>query len=210
MGSTYSVNVNANGSLDHGVNGKSDINVSLDIKTSRDSSLDLSSDVEIDAEVGVLQGRKKSKMSVTIHTAIKKKRLFFRSIQFPLLFSGNTYNINVGSQINNGIHSGIDIEVDTQVQTKAQIQTEVDVKTNTIILLGRYGHRLDVRTRLVRLDHLGLIDRDVLCWRSAVARRSGDCESCESSGEEWVLHLVRLFCFSCSSWKERKAGGTRR
>lgn len=59
MGSTYSVNVNANSSLDHGVNGKSDINVSLDIETSRDSSLDLSSDVEIDAEVGVLQGKKK-------------------------------------------------------------------------------------------------------------------------------------------------------
>lgn len=58
MDSTYSVNVNANGSLDHGVNGKSDINVSLDVKTSRDSSLDLSSDVEIDAEVGVLEGKK--------------------------------------------------------------------------------------------------------------------------------------------------------
>lgn len=55
---TYSVNVDANGSLDHGVNGKSDINVGLDVKTSRDSSLDLSSDVEIDAEVGVLQGKK--------------------------------------------------------------------------------------------------------------------------------------------------------
>lgn len=64
MDSTYSVNVNANGSLDHGVNGKSDINVSLDIKTSRDSSLDLSSDVEVDAEVGVLEGKKKQ-MSVT-------------------------------------------------------------------------------------------------------------------------------------------------
>lgn len=55
---TYSVDVDANGSLDHGVNGKSDINVSLDVKTSRDSSLDLSSDVEIDAEVGVLGGKK--------------------------------------------------------------------------------------------------------------------------------------------------------
>lgn len=193
MDSTYSVNVNANGSLDHGVNGKSDINVSLDIKTSRDSSLDLSSDVEIDAEVGVLEGKKKANVSHNHITTTKT--LVFGSIQFPLFFSGNTYNINVGSQINNGIHSGIDIEVDTQVQTKAQIQTEVDVKTNTIILLGRYGHRLDVRTRLVGVDQRGLIDRDVLCWRSAVARRSGDCESCESSGEEWVLHLVRLFCF---------------
>lgn len=211
MGSTYSVNVNANGSLDHGVNGKSDINVSLDIKTSRDSSLDLSSDVEIDAEVGVLQGKKKVKCQSQPIQQLKKHGSSFGAFNsLSSSSSGNTYNINVGSQINNGIHSGIDIEVDTQVQTKAQIQTEVDVKTNTIILLGRYGHRLDVRTRLVRLDHLGLVDRDVLCWRSAVARRSGDCESCESSGEEWVLHLVRLFCFSCSSWKERKAGGTRR
>jgi len=83
MDSTYSVNVDANGSLDHGVNGKSDINVSLDVKTSRDSSLDLSSDVEIDAEVGVLEG-KKSKVSHNPHTIIKRALLSKHSIP-PLL-----------------------------------------------------------------------------------------------------------------------------
>lgn len=75
---TYSVNVDAKGSLDHGINGKSDINVSLDVKTSRDSSLDLSSDVEIDAEVGVLGGKRN--VSHSPYNNKKRSRLWKHSI----------------------------------------------------------------------------------------------------------------------------------